>query len=63
MRKDQIGYNDFVCYLNDDDKKIAAYVNILSINSFLTFETKEGNIISIPPHRVLKIKQKGVKSG
>jgi len=51
------GYDDFICFLDDSDKKITIYVRIIEMNSFVKFETKDGNIISIPQHRVLKIKQ------
>ena len=53
-------FNDFISFLDEDNKKIEFYVKILEINSVVKFETKSQNIISIPIHRVLKIKQKSV---
>jgi hypothetical protein len=54
---------DFLIYLNDDNRKVFAYVEILEINEgFVKFKT-EGNILIIPISRVIKIKQKGDYNG
>lgn len=47
----------FISYLNDDDKILSAYVEIIEIGNFVTFRTNQ-NVIRIPSHRVLKIKEK-----
>ncbi len=53
-------FTDFICYLDDNDKKISGYVDVIDIdNSFVKFVTRQGNLITIPMRRVLKIKQKG----
>lgn len=52
-------YKDFICYLNDDGSKVNAYVVIIKkAQSTINFLTKDGNNITIPWHRVLKVKQK-----
>ena len=51
-------YNDFISFLDEDNKKIEFFVKILEVNSVVKFETRGGNIISIPTTRVLKIKEK-----
>ena len=49
---------DFICYLNDDDRKVEAYVEIIDINeSFVNFKTFNSEI-TIPISRVLKIKRR-----
>ena len=48
----------FLSYLNDDDKKISANVEIIEKNNnFLKFKTNS-NIITISWNRVLKLKEK-----
>lgn len=47
----------FIVYLNDDNQRIEAYVEIIEINGFVKFKTSQ-NIISIPRERVLKIKER-----
>ena len=47
----------FIVYLNDDNERVEAYVEILEINGFVKFKTNQ-NIISIPRERVLKIKER-----
>ena len=38
-------------------EKISTYVTLIDVtDAFVTFETK-GNILRIPPHRVLKLKE------
>ncbi len=52
-------YSDFISFIDEDDKKKEWYVKIIDMGYFLKFKTKDGNIISIPSSKVLKIKQKG----
>jgi len=47
----------FIVYLNDDNQRIEAYVEIIEIDGFVKFKTNQ-NIISIPRERVLKIKER-----
>jgi hypothetical protein len=47
----------FIVYLNDDNQRIEAYVELIEINGFVKFKTAQ-NIISIPRERVLKIKER-----
>ena len=53
----------FIAYEDDTDKTVRAWVKLLSTSDGLvTFETTSNhgtNIITIPTHRVLKIKKKG----
>ena len=62
INPNQTEFNDFICFLDERNERITLYVKILAIDSMLRFLTKDGNTIGIPLHRVLKIKQKGVKS-
>jgi len=48
---------DFISYLDDNDVKRDSWVDIISINSFVTFKLGSGKIIVLPPHRILKIKK------
>ncbi len=58
--EDCFKFEDFICYLNDDNSKVTAYVDIIYTNSsVIKFVTKEGNLITLPWHRVLKVKQRG----
>lgn len=62
MGLEDFHFDDFICYLNDDDTKVIAYVDIIDTNpSIIKFVTKEGNFITLPWNRILKIKQKGGK--
>jgi len=51
------GKKVFISYLNDDGETITGFVKLLECNGFVVFETGM-NIIRIPSHRVLKIKEK-----
>jgi hypothetical protein len=54
---------DFLIYLNDDDRQVSAYVEILELNSgFVKFKTGT-NILVIPISRIIKIKQRGADNG
>ena len=58
--EDYFNFVDFICYLNDDNSKVTAYVDIVDTDSsIIKFVTKEGNLITLPWHRVLKVKQWG----
>ena len=50
---------DFIAFLDDNNEKREWYVKIIEAGHFVTFITKDGNTISIPSSRVLKIKRKG----
>ncbi|KKL26014.1 hypothetical protein LCGC14_2399530 [marine sediment metagenome] len=54
-------FGDFVAFLDDTDTKRELWVKVIEINSFVRFKLKSGKIISIPSHRVLKVKQEGEK--
>jgi len=51
-------YKDFISFIDDDDAKKDWFVKIIEIGQFVTFETIDGNKISIPSTRILKIKKK-----
>lgn len=52
----------FISYLDDDDKKKNVWVEILEeTSSYVTFKYNL-ETITIPYHRILKIKRKGKKS-
>lgn len=47
----------YICYLDDNDKKVDGFVEILETNStFVKFVTNR-NTITIPFNRVIKIKE------
>lgn len=48
----------FISYLNDDDKKIEGYFEILDSNGLILKFKSENNVITIPYSRILKIKEK-----
>jgi len=51
----------FIVYLDDNDSKIEAYVDIVEINqSFISFKTYSNNVITIPMRRVLKLKRRDI---
>ena len=53
-------FNDFISYLDENNRKVDFFVKIISIEtSVVTFLTQSNNQITIPLIRVLKIKQKG----
>jgi len=51
-------YKDFICFYDDDDIEKQLFVKVIKCDSILKFETQNGNIITIPMHRVKKVKQK-----
>jgi len=59
MSYEQNEFRDFVSYLDDTDVKRDVWVKVIEVNSFVRFELRSGKIISIPSHRVLKVKQEG----
>ena len=61
MQEQKEGFKDFISFLDEKGRQIEFFVKILKVNAVAKFETIDGNIISIPLHRVLKIKQKGGK--
>lgn len=52
-------FKDFVAYLDDADQKREVWCNVIDVNFFCIFKLRSGKQISIPNHRVLKIKQEG----
>lgn len=53
--------NIFISYLDDDDKKKDVWCEIIEeTTSYVIFKFNE-DIITIPYHRILKIKRKGVE--
>jgi len=63
MSNEQNEYRDFVSYLDDTDIKRDVWVRVIEVNSFVRFELKSGKLISIPSHRVLKVKQQQQEGG
>ena len=59
MSNEQNEYEDFIAFLDDDDKKRELWVQILEIGPMVRFKLKTGKMISIPSHRILKVKQEG----
>lgn len=54
-------FSDRVDFLDENGKARYYYVVLLETNrSFVRFKTKAGNEVSVPWHRVLKVKRKGV---
>ncbi|MBI2629948.1 hypothetical protein HYW76_02510 [Candidatus Pacearchaeota archaeon] len=47
----------FLSYLDDNDKVVSGFVILIECNGFVVFKTNQ-NIIRIPSHRVLKIKER-----
>lgn len=52
-------FSDLIIYIDENNEIKEAYVNILKIEPLISFETKAGNILSIPQQRLIKLKQKG----
>jgi uncharacterized protein (UPF0248 family) len=53
----------FIKYVNDDERVKAGFFRLISISDGLvTFETEQ-NVVSIPAHRVLKIKEEKMGGG
>lgn len=52
--------SDFIVFMDEDGNKKEMFVDITELkDSFVTFKTSS-NLITIPIHRVLKIKRKDV---
>jgi len=52
------GKKVFISYVDDDDKKVSTFVDLLEFtDSVVKFKTNH-NIISLPVSRLLKIKEK-----
>lgn len=52
-------YCDWIKFLDEDGNPVEWFVKIIDTSNLITFETEGGNEISIPSHRVLKIKKRG----
>lgn len=51
-------FKDFISFLDDSDEKRDWYVKIISKdNGLITFQLQSGKTLSIPTHRILKIKE------
>ena len=49
----------FISFLDEKDVRIDIYVDIVKFDAaFLVFKTNQGNLITIPTARILKIKEK-----
>lgn len=55
--EDKQGKEVFLSYLNDDNQTTSGYVLLLECGDFVVFQTSQ-NIVKIPLHRILKIKEK-----
>ena len=52
----------FVAYRNDDNKKKEAMVDLMRVKeSWVVFRTNDKNVIHLPTHRILKIKQRDIR--
>jgi hypothetical protein len=61
MVDDFVEFTDRIDFLDEAGVARWYYVYITDLNSaFVSFRTKAGNEVSIPWHRVLKVKRKGV---
>ncbi len=53
-------FSDNITYLEDDGNSINVYVKFIEVSiSYVKFRTMGGSIITIPMHRVLKLKERG----
>jgi uncharacterized protein (UPF0248 family) len=53
---------DFISYLDENGEKKDSNVEIVSISDgFVKFRTVQNNYITIPSHRILKIKERREK--
>jgi len=59
-----VGYNKqrdgkaFLSWKNDSDQKTEGYIIVLDkTEQFLTFRTPSGNVLTVPWHRILKLKE------
>ena len=49
----------FISYLDENDNKIEGYFDIIHFDaSFIKFRTGNGNVITLPTIRLLKLKEK-----
>lgn len=54
-------YKDFIAFRDEHEQRKEIKVKIIDINSFgVIFETQSSNIVTIPAHRVFKIKQEAI---
>jgi len=50
---------DFIAFLDDNDRKVEAFVEVIEINqNFISFKSFQNNMLVIPMHRILKLKRK-----
>jgi hypothetical protein len=50
---------DFIVYLDDDERKISGFVDIVELkDNYVKFLTNANNTIIIPMNRILKIKRR-----
>lgn len=47
----------FICYLDDNNQRVEAFVDLIEVNSVLVKFSTNRNIVTIPFTRVLKIKE------
>ena len=57
-------YSDLIVFVDEDGEVKKWWVKLISADNLVTFKTKptetsDGNTISIPPSRVIKIKRRG----
>ncbi len=48
-----------IVYLDDNDQRKEGIFDVIEISTFVKFKTRDGNIICLPPSRVIKIKFRG----
>ncbi len=49
----------FLAYLDDNDKVVSGYFEVINLNHLIYIEfISKGNIVRIPCHRILKNKEK-----
>jgi uncharacterized protein (UPF0248 family) len=54
----------FISFYDEGDVKREGFFEIILDNGlFVKFKTSQGNVITIPYHRLLKIKERGVNDG
>ena len=55
------GFQDFIDYNEPDGERRSYYVKVRELSkNYVRFVTQAGNEVSVPWHRVLKVKRKGV---
>jgi len=47
----------FITYLDDNDKQVSGFVDLIEITDTLVAFSTTKNIVKIPMHRLLKIKE------